>query len=467
MSDDRMWREWSQSAKQSVREKYPFHLEKFEQEVLTKIQREKHRRRWQVTSWAAGVAVAATLFFQIAQPFDGSLWGLTGAERGQKVFEWVKPDEGFMHALKNGYPILPEVKLEKDGFVYQIRDAMVDHRRITFTLLISGEKMEEIARIPDESKRSDMLYGSLRVDLGELNEVGHAPKDFQLIDGVHYLIIKPNYRIDDKKMREFMNQTKPVLPVQIVDMRKKEADEVVAKLLLPLPRSVTGAEKAIQPDAEVDAVLETDSLLTRLKVNQIIASPTIMEAELEATLQDGFELYRLENVKLVDGNGKEYPAMDDRINENLEQVRDGTANRVQGSDKYTMQFMPSLFFEDTPGKLALRFDEVSANKSIKESFVLDLNAKYPQSIPFGKKQKLNIEKAYYDKGKLFIVIPNKAPEDINLRVEGQYYKNFMIAKNLETVSIVFEVPKQDTYKVEMSGLEFERFALDGVIPITK
>ncbi|UED75781.1 hypothetical protein [Brevibacillus sp. DP1.3A] len=466
MSDDRMWKEWSQSAKQSVREKYPFHLEKFEQEVLTKIQSEKRRRRWQVTSWAAGAAVAATFFFQIVQPLDGSLWGLTGAEKGQESFEWITPDEGFMHALKNGYPILPEVKVEKDGFVYQIRDAMVDHRRITFTLLISGEKMEEIARIPDESKRSEMLYGSLRVDLGELKEIGHAPKDFQLIDGVHYLIIAPNYRIDEKKMREFMNQTKPVLPVQIVDMRKKEADEVVAELLLPLPRSVTVAEKAIQPDEEVEAVLETDSLLTRLKVNQIIASPTVMEAELEAALQDGFELYRLENVKLVDGNGKEYPAIDDRINENLEQVRDGDANRVQGSDKYTMQFFPSLFFEDVPEKLELRFDEVSANKSIRENIMLDRNAKYPQSIPFGKKNKLNIEKVYYDKGKLFIVIPNEGPEEINLRVEGQYSKDFIIAENLETVSLTFEVPKQDTYQLEMRGLEFERFPLKGVIPIT-
>ncbi|NTU33328.1 hypothetical protein HPY27_24545 [Brevibacillus sp. HB1.1] len=465
MSDDRMWKEWSQSAKQSVREKYPFHLEQFEQEVLTKIQREKRRRRWQVTSWAAGVAVAATLFFQIVQPFEGSSWGLTGAERGQESFEWITPDEGFMHALKNGYPILPEVKLEKDGFVYQIRDAMVDHRRITFTLLISGEKMEEIARIPDESTRSEMLYGSLRVDLGGLIETGHAPKEFQLIDGVHYLIITPNYRIDEKKMREFMNQTKPVLPVQIVDMRKDDA--VVAELLLPLPKSVTVAEKVIQPDAEVEAVLETDSLLTSLKVNQIVASPTVMEAELEAALQDGFELYRLENVKLVDGNGKEYPAMDDRINENLERVRGGDATRVQGSDKYTMQFFPSLFFEDVPEKLELRFDEVSANKSIRENIVLDRNAKYPQSIPFGNKKKLNIEKVYYDKGKLFIVIPNKGPEEINLRVDGQYYKDFIVAENLETVSLAYKVPKQDTYQLEMSGLEFERFPLKGVIPITK
>ncbi|WP_236841470.1 sigma factor [Brevibacillus formosus] len=66
-----------------------------------------------------------------------------------------------------------------------------------------------------------------------------------------------------------------------------------------------------------------------------------------------------------------------------------------------------------------------------------------------------------------IIIPNKGPEEINLRVEGQYYKDLIVAENQETVSIVFEVPKQDTYKVEMSGLEFERVAMDGVIPITK
>ncbi|WGV59426.1 hypothetical protein QIH01_28810 [Brevibacillus brevis] len=458
MSDDRMWREWSQLAKQSVREKYPFHLEKFEQEVLTKIQREKRRRRWQVTSWAAGVVVAATLFFQIAQPFDGSLWGLTGAERGQEVFEWITPDEGFMHALKNGYPILPEVKLEKDGFVYQIRDAMVDHRRITFTLLISGEKMEEIARIPDET-RKEMLYWSTRVELGNLSERGHGSRDFRMIDGVHYLIIKSDYRMDEKEMQALMGQTKPALPVQIVDMRKSRDDAVVAELLLPLPKSVTAAEKVIQPDADVDAVLKTDGLVTSLQMNRMIAWPTVTEIELEAKFEDGFVLHRLENMKLVDGSGKEYQAIDDKVNKNVE--------HVQETDIYKGQFIPSLFYGALPEKLELRFDEVTMKRLLTNNFVLDMNAKYPQTIPFGKKKQLNIEKVNYDKGKLSIVIPNKGPEEINIRVKGQNYDDLIVAGNQQTVSIVFGVPKQDTYTVEMSGLEFERVRLDGVIPITK
>ncbi|MBH0328426.1 hypothetical protein ABH14_01190 [Brevibacillus brevis] len=458
MSDDRMWREWSQLAKQSVREKYPFHLEKFEQEVLTKIQREKRRRRWQVTSWAAGVVVAATFFLQIVQPFDGSLWGLTGAERGQEVFEWITPDEGFMHALKNGYPILPEVKVEKDGFVYQIRDAMVDHRRITFTLLISGEKMEEIARIPDET-RNEMLYWSTRVELGKLSERGHGSRDFQMIDGVHYLIIKSDYRMDEKEMQALMGQTKPVLPVQIVDMRKSRDDVVVAELLLPLPKSVTAAEKVILPDADVDAALKTDGLVTSLQMNRVIASPTVTEIELEAKFEDGFVLHRLENMKLVDGSGKEYQAIDDKVNNNVEHVRE--------TDTYKGQFIPSLFYGALPKKLELRFDEVTMKRLLTNNFVLDMNAKYPQTIPFGKRKQLNIEKVNYDKGKLSIVIPNKGPEEINLRVEGQNYDDLIVAENQQTVSIVFGVPKQDTYTVEMSGLEFERVRLDGVIPITK
>ncbi|MFI8712738.1 hypothetical protein [Brevibacillus brevis] len=458
MSDDRMWREWSQLAKQSVREKYPFHLEKFEQEVLTKIQREKRRRRWQVTSWAAGVVVAATLFFQIAQPFDGSLWGLTGAERGQEVFEWITPDEGFMHALKNGYPILPEVKLEKDGFVYQIRDAMVDHRRITFTLLISSEKMEEIARIPDET-RKEMLYWSTRVELGNLSERGHGSRDFRMIDGVHYLIIKSDYRMDEKEMQALMGQTKPALPVQIVDMRKSRDDAVVAELLLPLPKSVTAAEKVIQPDADVDAVLKTDGLVTSLQMNRVIALPTVTEIEIEAKFEDGFVLHRLENMKLVDRSGKEYQAIDDKVNKNVE--------HVQGTDTYRAQFIPSLFYGALPEKLELRFDEVTMKRLLKDNFVLDMNAKYPQTIPFGKKKQLNIEKVNYDKGKLSIVIPNKGPEEINIRVKGQNYDDLIVAENQQTVSIVFGVPKQDTYTVEMSGLEFERVRLDGVIPVTK
>lgn len=290
MSDDRMWREWSQSAKQAVREKYPFQLEKLEQDVFAKIKREKRRRRWQVTSWAAGVAVAALFFFQIVQPFNEgeALWGLTGAEKGQEAFEWITPDEGFMHALKNGYPILPEVKLEKDGYVFQIRDTMVDHRRITFTLLISGEKMEEIARIPDESKRNELIYGGLRVDLGDLREIGGASRDFQQIDGVQYLIYRANYRINEKVMRTILNQPKPVLPLQIVDAHKNGEEKVVAELLLPLPKSVTVAEKVIEPAAGADTALETADSVTSLQVNKMIASPTVTEVELEANFKEGY-----------------------------------------------------------------------------------------------------------------------------------------------------------------------------------
>lgn len=461
MSDDRMWREWSQSAKQAVRETYPFQLDKLEQEVLAKIPREKRRSRWKVTSWAAGVAVAALFLFQIVQPFSEGepLWGLTGAEKGQEAFERITPDQGFMHAWKNGYPILPEVKLEKDGFVYQLRDVMVDHRRITFTLLISGEKMEEIARIPDESKRNELIHGGLRVDLGDLRERGGASRDFQLIDGVHYLIYKANYQISEEAMRTIMNQTKPVLPLQIVEMIKDGGNKVVAELLLPLPKSVTAAEKIIEPETGADAVLATEGVVASLQVNKLIASPTVTEVELEANLEDGYELHRLENMKLVDGTGKEYLPIDDRLNKNVEQVR--------GTNTYIAQYIPSLYFGDLPEKLELRFDKVTMRKPIEDTFVLDLNAKYPQSIPFGKKQQLHIERVYYDKGKLVIVIPNKGPEKITLRVDGQNYQNLAPTDDTKSVLIDFAVPKKDSYEVEMSGLEWEEVTVNGVIPLTK
>ncbi|MFS0556825.1 hypothetical protein [Brevibacillus sp. 179-C9.3 HS] len=461
MSDDRMWREWSQSAKQAVREKYPFQLEKLEQDVFAKIKREKRRRRWQVTSWAAGVAVAALFFFQIVQPFNEgeALWGLTGAEKGQEAFEWITPDEGFMHALKNGYPILPEVKLEKDGYVFQIRDTMVDHRRITFTLLISGEKMEEIARIPDESKRNELIYGGLRVDLGDLREIGGASRDFQQIDGVQYLIYRANYRINEKVMRTILNQPKPVLPLQIVDAHKNGEEKVVAELLLPLPKSVTVAEKVIEPAAGADTALETADSVTSLQVNKMIASPTVTEVELEANFKEGYELHRLENMKLVDGSGKEYQPIDDKLNANVKQV--------MGTNTYKAQFIPSLFFEELPEKLELRFDKVTMRRSLEDTFVLDLNAKYPQSIPFGKKKQLHIEKAYYEKGRLVIVIPNKGPEEISLRVDGKNYRNLTPTDDMKSVLIDFEVPKKETYEVKMSGLEWERVTVDGVIPLTK
>ncbi|MFP3381049.1 hypothetical protein SB767_32525, partial [Bacillus sp. SIMBA_069] len=87
-----------------------------------------------------GVAVCATFLLQVVQPFFGaeSIFGLAGGQQYPEQFEWTIPDKGFSHALKNGYPILPEIKVEKDGFTFQLKALMVDQRRITYTLLVSG-----------------------------------------------------------------------------------------------------------------------------------------------------------------------------------------------------------------------------------------------------------------------------------------------------------------------------------------
>lgn len=164
-------------------------------------------------------------------------------------------------------------------------------------------------------------------------------------------------------------------------------------------------------------------------------------------------------MKLVDGSGKEYQPIDDKLNANVKQV--------MGTNTYKAQFIPSLFFEELPEKLELRFDKVTMRRSLEDTFVLDLNAKYPQSIPFGKKKQLHIEKAYYEKGRLVIVIPNKGPEEISLRVDGKNYRNLTPTDDMKSVLIDFEVPKKETYEVKMSGLEWERVTVDGVIPLTK
>ncbi|MGG1660848.1 hypothetical protein [Brevibacillus sp. NRS-1366] len=461
MSEDRVWKDWSQFAKQAVREQYPFHLHELESEVLKKIEKQNRNIRWQIISWTAGVAVAATFFLQVIQPFHGgnSLFGFSGARQYPAQFEWTTPDEGYTYALQRGYPILPELKLEKDGYTFQLKDVMVDQRRIIYTLLISGEQIEAIANEKDESKQFSMLYAGLTVELDVLSHSGGASKDLQLIDGTHYFVIKGSYMLNPQKMGELLNQPNPVLPVRI-ERQSKETKEVLAEMLMPLPKTVTIAEKVIKPSADLDgdSVLDALGLLTKLSVTQIEAAPTMMQVELEAKLKEGFELKRLEQAKLVDEKGNEYSAIDDKLNPNVK--------RVQGTNKYTMQFIPSLYYGEQPEKLELRFEGAVANQAKADSFVLNLKDKYPRDIPFGK-QTLHILKAYYEKDKLFVVIPNKAPEEITLHVDEQSYKDLIVADSLETVTFGFPLPKKDSYTVKMSGLKWETLHFSGVVPIIR
>ncbi|WP_312113324.1 hypothetical protein [Brevibacillus reuszeri] len=458
MSEDRVWKEWSQSAKQAVKEQYPFQLQPLETEVLKKIQSQNWRRPWRIAAWTAGVAVSATFFLQVVQPYHRAedLFGLTGARQYPAQFEWSIPDQGFSQARDHGYPILPEIKVEKDGFTFQLKDLMVDQRRITYTLLVSGEKLEEIVRDNDEDKKFALLYGGLMVNLGEMSLRGGASTDLQPIKGTNYFVIKANYLLESQKMRELMNQPNPVLPV-VIERQNKDSNEVLAEIRVPLPKAVLAAEKVIEPIQGSHAEMGADKLVDTLSVNQIVAAPTIMQVELEAKLNNGFELKRLQNARLVDEKGKEYSAVDDTVNPNVE--------RILGTDKYTLKFIPSLYFADLPEGLELRFSGIVANREMGESLVLDRNAKYPQDIPFGK-QTLRIQRVYYKDDHLFIVIPNKEPEEITLRIDNQIYKDFIIADSLETVTFSFPVKKKDSYELWLSGFEREESTFEGVIPIT-
>lgn len=459
MSEDRVWKEWGRSAKQAVREQYPFQLHQLETEVLKKIKTQNRRRGWKIASWTAGVAVCATFFLQVVQPFSGaeSIFGLAGGQQYPEQFEWTTPDKGFSHALKNGYPILPEIEVEKDGFTFQLKDLMVDQRRITYTLLVSGEKLEAIVKDNDEEKKFALLYGGLDVSIGDMSLSGGASKDLQLIKGTYYFVIKANYLLESQKMQELVNQPNPVLPITI-QRQNKEVNEVLAEIRAPLPKAVVAAEKVIQPTegSKAESRLGAEEILNSLSVNQMVAAPTMMQVELEAKLKNGFELKRLQNARLVDEKGNEYSAMDDMLNPNVKQI--------QGTDKYTIKFIPSFYHADLPERLELRFDGIVANRDIRDSHVLGMKDKYPRDISFGKRI-LHIQKVYYKDDKLFIVIPNKVPEEITLRIDGQNYNDLIVADTGETVTLDFSVKKKDSYELLLTGLDREEYVFEGIIPI--
>ncbi|MEJ8546955.1 DUF4179 domain-containing protein [Brevibacillus borstelensis] len=454
MKEDRVWREFAESAKQELRQKYPFRLSELEAKVMDKVQKRTRLHLWKRTALLAGAAVSCALVFAMWNPLRlGGLFEKNSSVQSTAKFEWQTPDEGFIYALNNGYPILPSVKKEQNDYTVEVKDAMVDQRRIVYTMLISGEKIEEIAREKDKEKKADLIYRELSTNVGELGTTGGISTEWKQIDGSHYLIYKARFIVDD--MDTILKQANPVLPVQFVK-QSHNGDDVLVEVPLTLPEEVVSAKKSIQPTATDRPQLGKQDLLRELIVKEIELTPTLMRVQVQAKTKDGFELQSLSNPRLVDDQGKEYNPIPENKYSPLRRYG-------HTAEYFYLDMIPSLYFGSGPKELALKFDGALVSTLKTGSFTLERNGKFPMKAPFGNKSS-QILQVYYKNQKLHVVLPGELlTEETRLKVDGVDYDDevFQDGAFIRT----YPVPQKDVYQVETQRNDVQKIDMDGLVPI--
>jgi len=455
MKEDRVWREFAESAKQELRQKYPFRLSELEAKVMDKVEKRNRQFRWKTAAWMTGAAVSCALVVAVWNPLGlGGLFVKNNAVQSTAKFEWLAPDEGFANALRNGYPILHSVKKEQNGYTVEVKEAMIDHRRVIFTMLISGKIIDDVASENDEEKKADFVFAKLTTAIGKIRKTGGTSYEWKQIDGTHYLIFKSRYMMDDDDMDALLKQPNPVLPIQLVK-QSHNGEEVLVEVPLPLPEEVVSAKKSIQPTATNNQPqLGKQDLLHELAMEEIEMTPTLTRVHLQAKTKEGFELQSLINPRLVDDQGREYkPATD--------------GNPIQGyrhmADSFYLDMIPSLYYGDVPQKLSLKFDGATVSTMKTGHFTLERSGQFPLEAPFGNKTG-RILQAYYKDQKLHVLLPGEAlSEETVLKVDGLNYDNeiFQNGSFIRTYS----VPKKDAYQVDTERIDFQEIKMDGLVPI--
>ncbi len=476
MNEDQVLNELSRSAKETVQSKYPFDLNRLETKVLERVRGQERRRGWQFVTWSAGLAVCAALLLNVFHAFDGSnspFFGKTGAKQTTATFEYLQPDEGFANALKNGYPLLPAVKTERNGYTVEVKDAMIDEKRFVYTMIVSGEKIEAIAREKDEDKKAEMLYHELTSEFDKnVKATGMLSTDFTQSNGIHYLIMKGNYMLKQDAVKHILSQPKPVLPMQLVKRGSGKNSETLAEIALPLTRELVAADKIVKPTAGEKPQPGTQELLQDLKVTQIEVSPTVMRVKLQAKLQDGYKLKGLAHPRLIDGKGTEYPLLENPRSYDSKGAEIASLHPEYSRDNnheapvgYYLDFIPSFYFNEIPNGLKLQFDGMEISTRKKGSFAVNRNGKFPLEAPFGSKTS-RINRVYYDQNKLFLVLPGELlTEETVFTVDGVAEDEEVFQENDKTFIKSYSVPKKDTYQVETARNDEETIKFNGLLPV--
>jgi len=479
MREDRLMREVVQSAKQQIRKKYPFHSYELEEKVMKQVQKQTRMPKWSIVAWPIGIAVSALLFFHVANPnnFVSGIVDKIGTVQAPEKFEWIEPDKGFSHALQNGYPTLPSVKKEVNGYTVEIKDVMVDQLRITYTMLVSGEKVEQLVKEALATGKDLKQYPhhifyqddySLSSDIDVNIRGGSGRAELKLINGSHYLVFTGNYNLSENKnewdtmdsMETILKQPNPVLDVKFFKKpfhdRVIDEEAVLAEIPLPLPKDVATARKNIQPATMNKPQLGDQEVLQGLAVKQVQLFPTVMRVQVQAQTKAGYTLRNLINPRLVDDQGKEYTSLEPT---SLQNRNSGTAT----AEDYYLDMIPSLYFDAIPEKLALKFDGATISTMTTGSFRLELHGKFPIEAPFGNKSS-QILNAYYENHKLHVVLPGEAmTEETQLKVDGVGYDSEITQNG--TFIQTYPVPQKEVYQIDTQRADHQEIRMDGLVPI--
>lgn len=282
-------------------------------------------------------------------------------------------DRGIQNAYDHGYPMIPSVTHEEDGFIITIDKIFIDQERCRLSVTIEGEKIKNIL---EDNKNVGIYLNGWSHGRSYMNELSSTDDGILKVD-FEYIFWNPddfNWWLRDID-KENMNIKLGVAINKRTDDYVRQKGELIHEfdiIRIPVDESHIRESKVFAQKKSI----EFDH--ADLHITEFVVSPTRMEVQVTIQEKKGYYINHLHSFYVRDNKG------------NIHQLT-GTrgivdSGNTQKLNQVTLHFVPSVYFNEDIKELYLCGGAIGYFKPGEELVTLDVDGNYPhEKIINGKK----------------------------------------------------------------------------------
>lgn len=458
MNGKDQWKQLAQAAyKQQMREEYPYDRFVTEGKIYERLQRGQQKRQRQRMLWATAVLCVCLMLAWISwRHVEEPMQREETLQPPVHSLQYLEPDQGYLQALAQGYPVLSSPQISKDGLTFEVKEAIMDAQRLNYVVLISGEEIEEMARKQDDGQEEEAFRQNLvtKPEVVGSMMTGYPREEIIQRDGRHYFVAEAeSIFYDPADIEKQLLQQHKELPI-IVTWGEDPDHKVILPLKLPEQVKDTRILEG-KPYPNADTGVGQIVSGGKPQITQWVMSPTVVRVDLTGTFQNGRVLKSLENIKLTDDTGKTYQSL---------------SGAQKLGDTHVFYFTPSPYFAQMEQKQAaskvyhLRFTGYSEGTVQENTYTLTRNAAYPKQYTLGDQTRVDIKEVAWGTEDKLLITMAKVPDD------GQFYvtidgveANQRMDKG-QTTTFAFPVPQKNQYQMSIQHTKMQTHPFDGDLP---
>lgn len=333
--------------------------QQLDKRISKKIEKLKPRKRYIRNAMIACILILIVFIsgINLSPTFASYASNIPGLKKAVNFLKW---DKGIQNAYENGYENVPEIIVEENGYVLKLKDIFIDEGRISLSAELHGE---EINKIEEENKKSTSFvdYHSLHIRLKfkDLHCISSSSSSKELNN---FFSQSTNYNLsNDNELRKLLNKEIDYIEAEAIVYINDDILYEFEKFKIPINNILLSKSFNLEQKYSFE--------YGNLDFIKLDLNPTEMSIhmKIDGDMEDDNYRYSFDNIYLKDDKGKIYEC-----------------NRTSICDNYyTLDFLPSIYFDEIPDKLYLCIDGLIAYTKLDKTYELSLNDNYPKTIKYG------------------------------------------------------------------------------------